>query len=94
MTIKAYFDKWRIKTNVCKTQSILIAYNTSRKRTPAIPVMFGQEELKWAKNVIYLGCILDIKLTFDAHINHTRAKATNALKSLYPLLICTAFVGK
>lgn len=84
--IDEYFKKWRIQVNAAKTKAILFCFNNSKKRRPTRPLLFNNEELFWQDEVTYLGLVLDKKLTFGAHVENTRIKATKALNSLYPIL--------
>lgn len=78
-----YYNKWKIKVNVQKTEAIIFT-----KRRPVIneKVCFNGHYVDWSKSVRYLGLFLDSKLTFTNHINYSSDKALSLLLKYYPLL--------
>lgn len=81
--IHKYFNKWKIKLNIYKTEVIIFT-----KRRPVIneKVCFDGHYVDWSGSVKYLGLILDSKLTFTNHINYSTDKALKLLLKYYPLL--------
>lgn len=77
-----YFEKWKIKINVNKTEAII--FTRRRPELPATINVFNQE-LPWSSSVKYLGVHLDSRLTFTPHINKIREKYFIALKIIYPI---------
>lgn len=80
--IYKYFNKWKIKINLEKTE--LIVFSHKKETVPSIKIENITVEPK--KNVKYLGVILDEKLTFTPHINKTVAKGKASQALLYNLL--------
>jgi len=81
-----YLKKWKIQLNAAKTQAIIFPFNNSPKRKPQAPLIFNGEEIEIKKTATLLGMDLDSKLTYASHINKVTVKATNCMRSLYPLL--------
>lgn len=84
-TVK-YFKKWKIKINNEKTQAIIFPFNKSPKRVPSIDLNMDGNIIEIKKSILYLGIILDSKLSFRENIERLREKATRCGKALYPLL--------
>ncbi|GFV45676.1 probable RNA-directed DNA polymerase from transposon X-element [Trichonephila clavipes] len=80
--LETYFNTWKIKLNVEKTIAVLF----TRKRKAATPPTLYSTPLQWSQNTIYLGLLLDNKLTWRQHILYTRNKFRNALRLIYPLI--------
>ncbi|GFS97388.1 RNA-directed DNA polymerase from mobile element jockey [Trichonephila clavipes] len=80
--LETYFNTWKIKLNVEKTVAVLF----TRKRKAATPPTLYSTPLQWSQNTIYLGLLLDSKLTWKQHILHARNKFRNALRLIYPLI--------
>lgn len=80
---KRYFHKWKIKLNDNKLEAIIFT-----KRRPLIDKYLKIEnlEIKWSKNVKYLGIILDNRLNYQAHLSNVTQKAITKLIKLYPIL--------
>ena len=67
---------WKLRLNASKC----FAFTLSLKTSPVVhPYSIGGSVLERVSEVRDLGVILDTKLTFSAHINHTVAKANRAL---------------
>lgn len=81
-----YFTKWKIQMNCDKTQAIILPYNKSYKRRPNRQLQFQNNTIEVKDEVKYLGVIIDKKLNFGKHIEYSRKKANNALRSLRALL--------
>ena len=84
-TVK-YFKKWKIKINNEKTQAIIFPFNNSPKRVPSIDLNMDGNIIEIKKSILYLGIILDSKLSFRENIERLREKASRCGKALYPLL--------
>lgn len=81
-----FFCKWKIKTNLAKSQAIFFTRRRTRE-IPRRPLRIGNNDTPWADNFVkYLGVLLDKKLTFAPHINYTCEKVDKAIRILYPLL--------
>lgn len=80
--LNRYYDKWKTKLNVNKTEVILFT-----RRRPEIPLKIKvfDQEFEWAKSVRYLGVHLDKGLTFTPHVNKIREKFFVSLKTIYPI---------
>lgn len=80
-----YFTRWKIKLNESKTQAIFF----SRRRTrqlPTTPFRIGSSLVDWLDSVVYLGLVLDKRLTFRSHIQHVLQKTQNTVRILYSML--------
>lgn len=81
-----YFDKWKIALNADKTQAI---YFTRKRKPYYIPqrnVIFLGKEIQWESKVKYLGIIIDPKMKFKNHVQHTIGKVNTATRILYPFI--------
>lgn len=81
--IYKFYNKWKIKINVLKTEAIVFT-----KRRPALNlnVCFNSHNIEWSDSVKYLGLLLDAKLTFTKHTKYAADKALKLLLKYYPLL--------
>lgn len=84
--LQKYFIKWKIKSNITKTQAIIFPFNNQRRRTPTVPLKNGQEIIELSKSIKYLGITFDSKLTFGQHITNAIDKANKCFKALFPML--------
>lgn len=82
-TLHNWCTKWKIKINSEKTTAIL--FKKKRKCYPKC-ISFENVQLKWNKEIKYLGIILDEKLTFKNHINHINCRSRQVLHLIYPLI--------
>lgn len=80
--IQKYFQKWKIKLNAAKTESILFS-----KRRPTLKgkVTVQDSNIEWSPQVKYLGVILDKKLLFTKHTKYVCNKAYGALSQMFPI---------
>lgn len=85
-TINKYYKKWKINLNLNKSQAIIFPFNRSLKRIPKSDIIIENSSINFSNEVTYLGITLDKKLTFASHIKKSCIKASNCLKSLYPVL--------
>jgi Reverse transcriptase (RNA-dependent DNA polymerase) len=85
-SVNKFYKKWKINLNLDKSQAIIFPFNKSPKRKPISNIVVDDSTIKFSKEVTYLGITLDSKLTFASHIKTTCVKASNCLKSLFPLL--------
>lgn len=85
-TVNKFYRKWKINLNLEKSQAIIFPFNKSPKRKPKSSIIVNNSAINFSNEVTYLGITLDSKLTFASHINKTCIKASNCLKSLYPVL--------
>lgn len=81
-----FLKKWKIQLNAAKTQAIIFSFNNSTERKPTTPLIFEEEEIKFAETVTFLGLELDPERTFGPHIKKATEKASKCFKSIYPLL--------
>ena len=75
--LKTFYNKWKIKINDEKTQTILFT-----KRRPLIDRNILN--FSWSTKIKYLGVYLDNKLTFTHHIDYTCNRALKTLCIMYP----------
>jgi hypothetical protein len=78
-----YFNKWKLRVNVSKTELILFI-----KWRPLDPqsLQFPNATIPWSNTVKYLGLLLDSKLLFMKHLQTILHKATGTLLKIFPLL--------
>ena len=81
-----YFSKWKISLNYNKTQAIYFTRKRKECFVPQSMIKINNNEIKWEKNVKYLGLILDTKLTFNDHVSYIVQKCKNLIKILYPFI--------
>lgn len=82
--LKNYFDKWQIKVNATKTNTIYFAKRNKKERTD--PLTYDGQDITEVPVAKYLGVHLDSKLLFGPHIKHINKKAKSVFAILYPLL--------
>src|SRR5215510_5050358 len=78
-----YFNKWKLRVNVSKTELILFT-----KRRPSIPqpLQVHNAFIPWLNDIKYLGLLLDAKLLFTKHLKSVLHKAMGTLLKIFPLL--------
>lgn len=85
-TLELYFRQWKIKINADKTQATFFPFDNKRRRTPSIPLKYGNHSIDLQKSANYLGILFDSKLLFNQHITSANDKAIKCFRALYPLL--------
>jgi hypothetical protein len=78
-----YFNKWKLRVNVSKTELILF---TKRRPLNPQPLQLQNVTIPWSNTVKYLGILLDSKLLFTKHLQTVRHKATGTFLKIVPLL--------
>jgi len=78
-----YFNKWKLRVNVSKTELILF---TKRRPLDPQPLQFHNVTIPWSHTVKYLGLLLDSKQLFTKHLQTVLHKATGTLLRIFPLL--------
>jgi hypothetical protein len=83
LTLLRYFNKWKLRVKVSKTELILFT-----KRRPPDPqsLQFHNATIPWSNTVKYLRLILDSKRLFTKHLQTILHKATGTLLKIFPLL--------
>lgn len=84
--LKQYFDKWKIKLNIQKSQA---AFFTRRRKSCFLPnrqISVEGLNIPWENTLKYLGIILDKNVTFSPHINYLIQKCSNNIRILYPFI--------
>jgi hypothetical protein len=81
-----YFNNWKIKINKHKTQCIFFSKRRAKRFLPERKLKFINEDIGWQDEVKYLGFLLDKKLLLKKHIDYSINKASNAIRTLYPLI--------
>ncbi len=85
LQIQEWLKLWRVKVNVGKSAAVLFIRKW-RFTQPRPLALCGDEIIKWAKSVKYLGVTLDSPLTFKLHIENVQRKARQTkgrLRSLF-----------
>lgn len=80
-----YLKKWKIGANAEKFQALFFT-KRSKKQIPQRGLVVASKNVEWENRVKYLGVVLDKKLTFKQHIEHSLNKATKASRALYSML--------
>jgi exonuclease III len=84
--LQDWYQKWRVKINVTKSEAILFTGRRPGTSKPTTrPQLFGLK-IDWKPVVRYLGVHLDTRLTFGEHVNKIKGRAYGKLAELYPLL--------
>jgi hypothetical protein len=78
-----YFNKWKLRVNISKTELILFT-----KRQPLNPQPFQLQNITipWSNTIKYLGLLLDSKLLFMKHLQTIHHKAMGTFLKIFPLL--------
>jgi Reverse transcriptase (RNA-dependent DNA polymerase)/Endonuclease-reverse transcriptase len=84
--LQDWYQKWRVKINVAKSEAILFTGRRPGTSKPTTrPQLFGLK-IDWKPVIRYLGVHLDTRLTFGEHVNKIKGRAYGRLAELYPLL--------
>jgi hypothetical protein len=81
--LERWLNEWRIAINVSKSTAMLFTRRRIQKPRPVL--LFG-EPILWVDAALYLGVILDTRLTWSSHIDQVRKRAAQRLGVLGPLL--------
>jgi hypothetical protein len=81
--LEGWLKEWRIAINVSKSTAMLFPRRRIQKPRPV--QLFG-EPILWVDAALYLGVILDTRLTWSSHIDQVRKKAAQRMGVLGPLL--------
>jgi hypothetical protein len=84
--ILKYFQKWKLKLNENKTETITFA----RKRTNIkifSKLSINNEKITPRKTMKYLGLNLDTRLNFKYHIQQAINRGNTIVKKIYPLIV-------
>ncbi|KAI5742277.1 hypothetical protein M8J77_005529 [Diaphorina citri] len=85
--LERYYRTWKIKINASKTEGITFAcQETKLKPAGKTEILFQGQPIEWKKEVKYLGCYLDSRLTWRKHIQYATGKARTAIGLLYNLI--------
>lgn len=82
--LSTWFNKWRIKINPTKCNTII--FHRTRKHHLPENITLDDYDIPNVDEVKYLGVLLDQNLKFSSHIAYTHRKANLALHKLFPLL--------
>lgn len=84
--VNDFYNNWKIKINAEKTQAVFFPFDQKRRRQPTQNLLMSNNEIKFDKQLKYLGVILDSKLNFGAHVASIKTKANNCVRAVYPLI--------
>lgn len=86
--LSTYYKKWKIKINAGKTEGITFSLKRNQKTLSNIrkPINFQGKEINWKKEVKYLGCYLDSKLTWRKHTDYIIKKTHAGIAQIYHLI--------
>lgn len=86
VSIQNYFNKWKIKVNITKTQAILFPFDNRKRRIPTTQLFNENQHIQLQKSVKYLGITLDSKLKFAQHIDDAVTKANKCFRAFFSLM--------
>lgn len=81
-----YFNKWKIKINVEKTESIVFRRPATRKRVPLVEIKLNEDIIPIKNTIKYLGVHYTNLFKFTKHIKSSVNKCEIALSKLSLLL--------
>lgn len=82
-----YYNKWKIKINAAKTESIIFSHKKKLKRGENdLNITINNEVIKPKNNVKYLGVTLSNRLNHKLHISKACNKAYAIRNLLFPLI--------
>lgn len=81
-----YFKRWKVRVNGFKSQATLFTRKTATRHAPRSKVTVDGVEVDWGDDLVYLGMILDKRLTFGSHILSKAVKTDKTVKSLYSII--------
>jgi Reverse transcriptase (RNA-dependent DNA polymerase) len=84
--LETYYENWRIKINVTKSDAVLFSRRKKKERLKTNSLTLFDEKIKWSKEAKYLGVTMDQKLNWGTHINTVANKANKRIGILSPLL--------
>lgn len=84
--VTEYYNKWKIKLNAEKVQSIFFSRKRKNCFLPSNQLDVCGARVNWETSVKYLGIHLDQRLTFKEHIFKTIKKLNIAIKMLYAFI--------
>lgn len=90
--LEDWYEDWRIKINVTKSNAVLFTRKRPKSRKGKISynlttsVSLFEEVIPWAKDAKYLGVHFDSKLSWNKHIQETASKTRKRVGMLMPLL--------
>lgn len=85
--ISAFFSSWKICLNPSKTEfSVFTKSPKMIRKLNETPIVFNGHSFHCKPRIKYLGVILVQKLLLNSHIDWVIHKASNMVRTLYPLL--------
>ena len=84
--INAYLKRWKIQLNENKTEAIFFTKRRAARFLPNANLNINSSPVVWSKCIKYLGVLLDVKLTFERHVEFAKERAQKYIKILYALI--------
>lgn len=84
LSLREYYDTWRIRVNPDKTETMTISKR--RHLDPVQSITFADVPIRSVNSVVYLGVKLTSNLNFNDNVSRNISKANLAMKRLRPLL--------
>lgn len=81
-----YYNMWKIKVNIEKTEAVLFRRPAYKKKIPDIEIKLGNYKIPIKKSVKYLGVTFTNLFKFNNHVNCTLNKSQIALSKLRVIL--------
>jgi hypothetical protein len=69
--LQRWLSEWRIAINVSKSSAMILA-RAGQRFIQLRPVTLFGEPIQWDETTLYLGVILDKRLTWSPHIDQDR----------------------
>lgn len=83
--IYSFFQKWKKRVNVNKTEFML--FSRRKHRLNDASLLYGEEQIRRVQYMKLLGLNLDGRLNYGTHAMKTLNKAMYTLRTLFPLLV-------
>lgn len=84
--ISNFCNKWRLRLNPEKTESVFFTRRTSERFLPEHGINVLGHDCPWLPAAKYLGVFLDKRLTFARHVDHALNKTGKVTRALYSVL--------
>lgn len=84
--LETWYELWRIKVNVSKSNAVLFSKRRKKLVTDVEPVSLFDEDIPWKKESKYLGVVMDRSLNWNAHVDNVVIRVKARLGLLGPLV--------
>lgn len=84
--LETWYELWRIKVNVSKSNAVLFTKRRKTLVTDTEPISLFDEDIPWKSECKYLGVVMDKSLNWNAHLDSTVTRVKTRLGLLRPLV--------